>query len=287
MKKRYFIIFACVFSLFSCASTKLTSEENFQASPKIYKNQSLPQQSLYPKEVKWEEIQEGFYKTSFHIEKIKVHWTCVKIHLDTPNLNLVCQPTPDSLGKTFKLKKFAQINKTVLAINTTPFDLKGKSFLPVGITKINDNIISPANKSYCALCFYYDNQNRLRAEILPSQDEEALKKYKHAFGGFFSILIDNEIQSFEKSRRSRVACGINQDSNILYILVTTPDFHIKDRNGLNYEECAAILKELGSTNAMQFDGGHSSGLCIYDKNVESPFLQRKVPTALGFNIKGQ
>jgi hypothetical protein len=33
---------------------------------------------------------------------------------------------------------------------------------------------------------------------------------------------------------------------------------------------------------MQFDGGHSSALLVYTKDIEKPFLQRKVPTALGF-----
>ena len=71
---------------------------------------------------------------------------------------------------------------------------------------------------------------------------------------------------------------------LLYILVATPVFSLTDKNGLNYEECAAILKKLGCTDAMQFDGGHSSALVVNGKDVEKPFLQRKVPTVLLFGL---
>lgn len=282
--KKIFFITAFSFILFSCTTTKINIDQKTTLSP-VEASQNISYFSnndLIPQTVNWEKIQEGFYKTSFHIKNIKVHWTCIKIDLSTPNLRIAYQPNENTLGNKFQLKKFAKQNKTIVAINTTPFDLKGKTYLPVGITKYDNKVISPSNKSYCALCFYYDKDNQLRANILPSQIDEELENYPYAFGGFFSILIDNKIQTFEKSRRSRVACGINQTKNELYLFVTTPDFHIRDRNGLNYEECAFILQKLGCSDAMQFDGGHSSGLCIYDKNIEVPFLQRKVPTAIGF-----
>lgn len=62
-------------------------------------------------------------------------------------------------------------------------------------------------------------------------------------------------------------------------------FALRDRKGLNYKECALIMQQFGCTKAMQFDGGHSSGFCIYNKQVEVSFLQRKVPTAFGIKIK--
>ena len=63
---------------------------------------------------------------------------------------------------------------------------------------------------------------------------------------------------------------------------TVPNFSLDDRNGLDYVECSEILKYLGCDDAMQFDGGHSTGMIFNGKHVDKPTLQRKVPTAIGF-----
>ena len=68
----------------------------------------------------------------------------------------------------------------------------------------------------------------------------------------------------------------------LYLFITVPNFSLDDRNGLDYMECSEILKYLGCDDAMQFDGGHSTGMIFNGKHVDKPTLQRKVPTAIGF-----
>lgn len=277
--KSLFLFILSTFLFFSCQTTKVSPKTDFSQVD------VLPLEILAEEKTNFQQIEDGFEVISRQIDEIKVSWTCVKVDLSNPNLKIKAEPSSKNmLGKTFRLKKFAKKNKTIVAINTSPFDL-GKTDWPIGITKINNNIITENSSKYCALGFYYDENNNLRAEIINSQNDEDSKKFAYAFGGFFTTYEDGKIIPFQKNRRSRTACGINDDGSILYLFVTTPNFKIDDRNGLNYEECSEILKSLGCTKVMQFDGGHSSGLCIYTKLVQKPFLPRKVPAAIGFAVE--
>lgn len=279
-KKNLFFIFSILFVLFftSCQTTKVPANDDFSNYKYI--------EEFYADEINWSPLKdEGFWQTDYDIKFIGVTWHCVKIDLNQENLEIVWEPKKENLGKRFWLTDFARKNKTVVAINTTPFDLKGKTYLPVGITKNKDEIISDCQERYCALAFIRNQENQLRAQIFDKQLPENFTDSDFAIGGFFTVLDGETIYEFTKIRRSRVGCGISDEGRYLYIFVTTPHFALRDRNGLNYEECAIIMKQLGCTKAMQFDGGHSSGLCIYKKQVEVPFLQRKVPTAFGIKIK--
>ena len=106
--------------------------------------------------------------------------------------------------------------------------------------------------------------------------------YDYAIGGFYVILQDGQLLEFAQTRRSRTACGTDDTGSTLYLFAVTPDFSLTDRNGLSYPECAAIMQQLGCTNAMQFDGGHSTSMVVNGKNVRAPLFQRKVPAAVGF-----
>lgn len=269
--------FLIIFLNLSCQSTKIFEET--YSTPEV-----LPVEILYPQKTEWTQIQEGFEITGGKINSQRVSWHCVKIDLDTSNLSIVYAPHSNSLGELFRLKQFAKANNTVIAINSNPFLIETTNF-PVGIIKDNGKIISKPHLKYCALAFFYDENNNLRADILNSQEDSLLEKYVFAFGGFFTTMENYKINDFQHNKRSRVGCGISDDGKYLYIFVCTPFFHPTDRNGLNYEECSLILRKLGCEKAMQFDGGHSSGLCVYTKDVEKPFLQRKVPTAIGFKIE--
>ena len=265
--------------IFSCSSTKVADRQEGSFSVKHEEAFS----DLYPENPLWQKIQEGFEVLEWKMDSIKVSWHCIKIDLNKPGLKIISLPEESNLGKNFRLKKFARKNNTVIAFNTSPFDIK-KTDYPVGITKIDGKIITAPVEKYAALCFYKNNQGFFRACILDSQKEDELEKYDYAYGGFYTILRDEKIYDFKQIKRSRTGCGLNEDGSQLYILVACPLFSLRDHNGLTYPECAEILKYLGCKTAMQFDGGHSSGLCIYNQNAEAPFLQRKVPTAMGFTI---
>lgn len=253
---------------------------------------SLEQKSIISQTIEWEPLSppaNGFSQISYKNTTEGITWHCIKIDLNTPGLDFISYPdSKNTLGQNYSVKKLARQNKAILAINTTPFELETKTYLPVGIIQYKNQLISEPVPEYSALALTYEEKsNTLRAKIIPSQAEIQLPQnaQNSIFGGFYTVLKDGEILPFEKNRRSRVGAGISDDGRFLYILVTTPIFHPKDLNGLSYEECARIFKSFGCDYAMQFDGGHSSALVVNGKDLEKPFLQRKVPTALLFILK--
>ena len=114
-----------------------------------------------------------------------------------------------------------------------------------------------------------------------AQKKEVLDQYNYAFGGFYQVLKDNKIIDFDNSRRSRVTIGTNEDGSELYFFVVSTHMLPRDRNGLNFEECGLILQKLGWSDAMHFDGGHSSCLVVNKKDLQKPLLNRKIPIAIG------
>lgn len=269
-------LFLLPFIFLSCAS--IPNNEKFQNS---YENTNLSLEELL-ENFESTKIEEGFELFSGKIEKLKVSWHCVKIDLSNPKLIIKAEPeNQQNIGKKISLKKFAKKNDTIVAINSTPFTKKA---IPIGITKINQKIITQKNQKYCALGFFYDKNQHLKAKIIDFQNDENIKNCDFAFGGFFKTHNNDDFFIFNKNRRSRTACGLNNDGSVLYFLVATPDFKIDDKNGLTYEECAKILNHFECKTSMQFDGGCSSGLSIYNKMIEKPFFQRKIASALGFSI---
>lgn len=274
-----FILSAGLF-LFTGCQTTFKLKGNYVTNPEVY-----PESSLCPPVIEWEPLQEGFEITSYKIRSLGVSWHCVKIDLDNPKLHVHIEPHKNNIGSIFKVKDFARATKSVAAINTTPFELPNKTYVPVGIIKINGEEITPPVERYCAFVLSKNEDNHFRAGIIDRQTQGAFDDYLYAVGGFFTIYKDNQIISFHKGKRSRSGCGISHDGRYLYLMTVTPFFHPTDRNGLNYEECAIIFRKLGCTKAMQFDGGHSCALVVNGKQVESTFMQRKVPIALGFSVE--
>lgn len=263
------LIFISLFVFFSCATTSVSTDET--------EAELLSKEQLCPKEFLWQELEPGFAATSHKIEELGLTWYCIRIDLSTPDLYVNIK-TSDS---PFRLKSFAKKNRTIAAINTTPFT-KGSKPKLLGTSKVLEKTISEPVEKYAALGFYYSNGN-LKAKVITHQTEEEVNKYDYTAGGFFQILSDGQVDySFKKYRHSRSWCGINQNTNQLYLLAVSSVKDWKDNNGLTYPECALILQALGCTEGMEFDGGHSTGLCIYTNQVSKTALQCKIPAAIGF-----
>ena len=244
-------------------------------------SKTLPLEYLCPDNLEWQPISEGFEKITYEMEDLKVRWTCVKADLNTEGLKIVATPTPEELGMSPTLtsvKSFAKKNNAVVAINATPWENKTYPNNAVGIVKIAGTEYFPPVERYSALCF---SENPLRAKIIQYQTKEELEKYTYAFGGFSQVLIDGEIIPFNNNRRSRVTVGTNKDGSELYFFIVTTIMNPNDRNGFTFEECGLILQKLGCTDAMHFDGGHSSCLVINAKESQKPLLNRKIPIAIG------
>lgn len=241
---------------------------------------------LLPKEIIWTPLEPGFEVLNHKIKKQKISWTCVKIDLDTPNLEIVALPKEQMENYPLNsVKNFAKKENTIVAINSSPFDNVTGSNKPIGINVNQGQRTSEpvVRTDYAALALYKNQEGFYRANFLCPQFlyNESPQSYEYVFSGFFQILMDGQISTFESIRRSRTACATSSKGRYLYLFAVTPDFDLQDNNGLTYEECAFIFQELGCTDAIQFDGGHSTALCIYQKEIQKPLFQRKVPALFG------
>lgn len=285
-KKLHSIFTAAIFAL-SLLVTACSSLPKASSEYKIAV--SLSADSLVPEEVHWEHISAGIVKTDFFIKEFNSDWTCVKIDLSAPNLTIVNYPQealPKS--KTFRVKTFAKNNNTVVAVNTTPFDnTKAKTYNPIGIIINEGQSIYPAVKrdDYAALAFYKDKTG-YSAKVVAPQNllEDSSNPCVYAAGGFFPILQDGNLIPHMILRRSRTVAGVSQDGKTLFLFAVTSRNNPKDNKGLSYDECALILQKLGCSDAMNFDGGHSTALCLNAKYARKPSLQRKIPAALGIKF---
>ena len=255
-----FLLFAFLFV--SCTTTKTISNADI----------------LPPSDLVWTELKPGFEITNHKIRELGVSWTCVKIDLSLTK----AEPVIAVKQKPFSVKSFARRNNLTVAINTTPFSKDGSLIKAEGIEKDKGRVLAAPVEKYCALAFTTDKEGTLTCTILENQNSNEIQKYDYAAGGFFVVLKDNQIQDFAQNRRSRTACGTDNTGRILFLFAVTPDFSLTDKNGLSYPECAAIMQKLGCTQAMQFDGGHSTAMIINKKSVCAPLFQRKVAAAIGF-----
>jgi len=80
-------------------------------------------------------------------------------------------------------------------------------------------------------------------------------------------------------RAPRTALGVTKDGAVLFVVV---DGRQAASAGLTLLELALLMQELGAVDAMNFDGGGSSEMVIYDKVVNKPSdgRERKVGSAL-------
>lgn len=235
----------------------------------------------------WSPLAPGFWTSEFSVRGRGADCYAVRIDLGTAGLELAARPGETS--RPFRLDDFALEEGAVVAINTTPFSIEGASYIPDGITKLNGVQTSSPNSRYAALCFYNDGESgALRAAIIDTQDEAALAEYPSAFGGFFVTMRNGELREFEGNTRSRQGVGLGEGGRVLYILTVISRGSLTDENGLTYWECSRLLSAMGAVDAMQFDGGHSAGLCLSLGGrlvtQAAPFMQRKIPAALGFRI---
>lgn len=283
---KQFLVFFSLLAIFSLNSCKTTS---FLLAEKYTDPLVLPAEELCPSEVIWQnvkspDISEGSIQIISHtVKSTNSQWKCIKIDLDTPGLEIAATPYKEDLGKRFYLKQFAQKNKTIAAINTVPFDLDGKTYIPVSVVKIEGELICPPTEFYAVLGLT-KKDGKFRASIRSTQVLDQIDQFDYAFGGFFTILENDKIYEFEKFKRSRSAAGISHDGRFLYLFAGCGVNCPTGRNGFNFEECAIILQNLGCHIAMEFDGGHSTGLTLKNKNAIKPSLQRKVPAAFGVKI---
>ena len=227
----------------------------------------------------WSEI--DFTQDS--IPPIKLHKA--KAYISKIDLDSVALVLGINTEDFYSVADFAKENNLDYAINTTPYyyDQNNQCQL-LGITKFNEETLSCANEKYSALAFYFNEENQLRAKIIKNQSQEEIQKYPAVIGAYFTILQDNQIQEFKKNKRSRTACGLSSDGRYLYLLCVTSNL-ISDLSGMTYQECAELLKELNCSDALEFDGGHSSAMYSPEFGYICAKSTKNIPASIGFYRK--
>lgn len=243
----------------------------------------------------WVKLSEGIYHCSFFDETSHSICNAVKINLDTPNLFLIASEPVEQLEDNSYIFKaettphFARNHNAIIAVNATPFNypsgrLSDKRTL-AGIYAVNDTIFAPKAGRYSALIFTADQNENLSASIIDSQNEfEADNSSRFAFGGFWTLIRDKQIISFEsKQKEPRSAAGICDNGKTL-IIISIDKTGITSK-GATFNETSSILSRLGADEGIMLDGGSSSSLVINGKEVSKAFPHVGVALSFGFVIR--
>ncbi len=256
------------------------------------KNVPTPQitddSDFIPKDFFWEPVASGIDRFDFENAAVPLVYHAVRIDLSNEDLELVCYPdanTKISSSGTFKgitTQDFANKNNCIVAINASPFDGRFRNKKIIGVHSINGTELASSVNKYAALAFSKANDTPgLYATIIKNQSDDCAANFDFAFGGFFVVLEEDEILPYNEFYNSRSGAGISQDGKTLYLLVVEGEQPSRS-SGLTYPQCAQIFKAMGCTNALEFDGGGSSQLCINGTSVLNYKTKRIQANSFGF-----
>jgi exopolysaccharide biosynthesis protein len=154
-------------------------------------------------------------------------------------------------------------------INAAPFDpvaarKEGIPLTIVGVAISEGVLISPPVPRFDALVFYYGGG----AAVVNQGDLGNLEGIQNAAGGFHRILEGNRLtqralksaETRSAPRNPQSAAGLSADGNILYLLVI--DGRQLKSEGATEAETAIVLRQLGASEGMTFDGGGSTALAL-------------------------
>lgn len=259
----------------------------------LEEDKAIPREYYVSSDYSWTKVRDGLETADFYCKDFPVRYHLTKIDLSTPGINLKCYPDEEVLEKNnekneyeriifkgLRTSEFARRFKTALAVNTTPFGGKNSRWdftakisstrTIVGIHKFNGIQFASPVEQYAALVFDWTDSSEkyLQADIIDSQTEKAIEPYPFAFGGFYTILRDGKIRTFNTNTHdSRMACGIKDEGRTIIFLAVEGEFASSE--GLSFPQCAEIFESLGCTCAMEFDGGSSTQMYIGTKSALS------------------
>lgn len=263
------LFFSALF--FSCASLSQSSSEDLSA---LQEKLSL-ESSYIPSRFEWSPLCRGIDIFRFEDRDLPLVYHVVRIDLSEPTLSLACVKGSVSSA--------ARKSCVRVAFNATQFESKLLVFNRLkGVFRMDGEEVSLPVEKYAALLFESSLKNGacgegFRASIVGNQTEEALLGWKNAVGGFFVVLKDGQVCQFKvQSLRARVGVGLSGNAKTMYVLV------VEENNscGLSYGHCALLFKALGCSDAMEFDGGHSTALYIDGKSVLLGYPWRKSLNAI-------
>lgn len=276
------------FIFVACTSTPTSEFYLYECNQVTHIRQDM---DFFPQKLEWEQVASGIQYTQYQAQKAPLLWHLVSVDLHNPQLEILSYPSPHEINKKGEFKgkntwQFLDNTNAILAVNATPFTTPHTQFLPqrklVGLYIADGEILSPPVSRYSAICFSKQG-DKIKARILQNQEDIPVSA-DFAFGGFFTILKEGEIQDLPAcSLDARLALGISQDERYLFILYVEGE-NKKESLGLSYEESAHLMKSFGVWNALQMDGGGSASLSIQNRNITTE-SHRLGANILGFTLR--
>ncbi|MCL2043607.1 MAG: phosphodiester glycosidase family protein [Treponema sp.] len=162
-----------------------------------------------------------------------------------------------------KVSSFVRDINLLAGINALPFSpvsaREGEPRTNIGAVIADGIMLSQPHPWFDALVFYTDGS----AAIIPQAAIQSAENIEHAVGGFLRILEFGEpvlrVLSLNE-RHPRSAAGLSPDGRFLYLLVI--DGRRSGSIGGTEEETALVLRALGASEGINFDGGGSSALAL-------------------------
>ncbi|MDR2403557.1 MAG: phosphodiester glycosidase family protein [Spirochaetaceae bacterium] len=211
--------------------------------------------------------------------------------------------SPIGVIPSTRVSGFVKRYDCLAGINANPFSPVsakiGEDRTIDGITIAGGRLISLPNPGFDALVFYREAEAEgggFRAAIVNQAilEGEELRRITHAVGGFHIVLregaVPGAVEKRSKARHPRSAAGLSPDGKTLYLLVV--DGRRPGSIGVTEGELGIMLKRLGASEGLNFDGGGSTALALrYDDGkvrvVNTPIhrgipgRERGVATCLG------
>jgi len=199
----------------------------------------------------------------------RLEYHALRIDLSGADLRIVVAGGGGGQGATLSVKvsSFVRDNNLLAGINALPFDpvsdREGEPRVNAGIVISGGVVISPPHPEFDALVFYDDGS----AAVVAQREIRTAENVAHAVGGFRRILEGGEpvartlgLQGRRHRRHPRSAAGISPDGRYLYLLVI--DGRRPGSVGGTEAETAVLLRSLGASEGINFDGGGSSALAL-------------------------
>ncbi|WP_158299315.1 phosphodiester glycosidase family protein [Paenibacillus antri] len=209
------------------------------------------------------------------VQKKKISANVVTVDLLHPKVSLKVAVAEGKVGNVSELKEIAADNGAAVAINGTFFDAYTESSIksPYGYIVAEGEIVNSASWDKRTV-FSFDRQNtpgmfsgEQFLEILISSEEEVYGALQVGPRLLMDgeVSVDPESEGFRDPKiltmsGARSALGITKDYKLL--IVTT--------NGATIPELAEVMRQTGAYQAMNMDGGASSGLWLNEKYITKP-----------------
>ncbi|MDR2922815.1 MAG: phosphodiester glycosidase family protein [Treponema sp.] len=215
---------------------------------------------------RWSALSSGLDYFAGKVSRPRIGFYALRVDLASPDLRIAAAPgASDKDGKTVstRVSSFVRDKGLLAGINALPFDpvsaVEGEPRTNVGIVIADGFLFAPPHNSFDALVFYTDGN----AAIVAQSDIKNFDNIENAVGGFYRILENGELAPRvinSGDRHPRSAAGISPDGKFLYLLVI--DGRQINSIGATEAETALLLRALGATEGINFDGGGSSALAL-------------------------